>query len=127
MNTEFMGAINEICREKGIEKETLMEAIETALVSAYKKNFGSSQNVEVTIDRDRGDIEVYALKNIVEEVEDESSEISLEKAREIDPDFNVEDVVRFKVTPGGFRAHRRPERQAGGGPAHPGGRAGAHL
>ena len=102
MNTEFMGAINEICREKGIEKETLMEAIETALVSAYKRNFGSSQNVEVTIDRDRGDIEVYALKNIVEEVEDESSEISLEEAREIDPDFNVDDVVRFKVTPGDF-------------------------
>jgi N utilization substance protein A len=102
MNTEFMSAIDEICREKGIDKETLMEAIETALVSAYKRNFGTSQNVEVTIDRERGDLEVYSLKTVKDVVEDDQQEISLEKAKEIDPSLNSGDILRTKVTPEDF-------------------------
>ena len=80
MNSEFMIAINELVKEKGISKEVLIEAIESALVSAYKKNYGTSQNVRVSIDRETGDVDVLMIRDVVEEVEDEFTEISIEDA-----------------------------------------------
>ena len=69
MSGEFLEAIESICREKGIDKEILLEAIEAALVSAYKKNFGSAPgNVKVGINRDNGDVKVYVQKKVVKEV-----------------------------------------------------------
>ena len=68
MNSEFMIAINELVKEKGISKEVLIEAIESALVSAYKKNYGTSQNVRVSIDRETGDVDVLMRRDVVEEV-----------------------------------------------------------
>ncbi|MGO1713032.1 MAG: NusA N-terminal domain-containing protein, partial [Senegalia sp. (in: firmicutes)] len=77
MKAEFIQALEEIGREKGISKEILIDAIEAALISAYKRNFGSSQNVEVIIDNTTGDVKVYAQKDVVNQVEDELLQISL--------------------------------------------------
>ena len=102
MNSEFMIAINELVKEKGISKEVLIEAIESALVSAYKKNYGTSQNVRVSIDRVSGDVDVLMRRDVVEEVWDEFTEISLEEALEIDPRYEVGDAVEYQVTPKDF-------------------------
>ena len=90
MNKEFIEAIEALEKEKDISKDILIEAIESALVSAYKKNYGTSQNVRVNIDREEGDIDVFMRKDVVEEVEDDMVEISLEDALEIDLDTKWE-------------------------------------
>lgn len=102
MNGEFLGALEQIASEKGIDKETLINAIEAALQSAYKKNFGTSQNVKVNIDRLTGLVKVYAMKTIVEEVHDDTQEILLEDARRMDLKYNPGDVVEIEVTPRNF-------------------------
>ena len=102
MNREFIDAIDELEKEKHISKDILIEAIESALVSAYKKNYGTSQNVRVDIDRDTGDIAVLMKKDIVEEVFDDMIEMSLEEAQEIDPRYEIGDAIEFQVTPRDF-------------------------
>ena len=102
MNKDFITAVEEIEREKGISKEILFEAIESALVSAYKKNYGTSENVLVNIDRLTGDIGVFMVRQVAEEVTDEINEISLEEARKIDNKFEIGDSVRIPVTPANF-------------------------
>ncbi|GAA0122093.1 MAG: transcription termination/antitermination protein NusA [Clostridium argentinense] len=106
MNEEFIGALKEIVKEKGISEEILFSTIEDALVAAYKKNYANSpnsgQNVKVTMDRDSGEIHVYAQKEVVEEIEDESSEILLEEAREISPRYSLGDIAEIEVTPRQF-------------------------
>ena len=88
-SAEFMEALEEIVKEKGIDKEVIFEAIETSLVSACKKNFGTSQNIKVVMDRENGNIDVYAQKDVVEEVEDPMLQISLEDARKINSVYQV--------------------------------------
>jgi len=102
MNREFIKAVEELEKEKEISKDLLIEAIESALVSAYKKNYGTSQNVRVSIDRETGDIGVFMRKEIVEKVGNEQLEISLEEAREIDPEYQVGDIIERPVTPRDF-------------------------
>ena len=102
MNMEFIEAIEALEREKGISKDVLIDAIESALVSAYKKNYGTSQNVRVNIDRETGDIDVFMRRDIVEEVEDPFSQASLEEAQEIDPAYELGDVIEYQVTPRDF-------------------------
>jgi len=102
MNMEFIEAIHELEKEKGISAEILFEAIEAALISAYKKNFSSLQNVRINIDRLTGEIKVYARKNVVETVEDSRLQISLEEAKKINPSYELEDIVEFEVTPREF-------------------------
>ena len=80
MNLEFLEAIEALEREKHMSKDMLIDAIESALVSAYKKNYGTSNNVRVDIDRETGDINVFMRRDIVEEVEDPFSQASLEEA-----------------------------------------------
>ncbi len=101
--SEFMNAINDLAKEKGIPKDMLMEAIESALVSAYKKDYGTAANVRVDMNEETGDVEVLMQKNVVEEVEDDTVEISLEEALEIDVRYQVGDVVEYQVTPKNFR------------------------
>ena len=101
-SAEFMEALREIVKEKGIDEEVIYEAIETSLVSACKKNFGTSQNVKVVMDRKTGNIEVYAQKDVVEEVEDPMLQVSLEEAKAINPVYQIGDVVDFVVTPKNF-------------------------
>lgn len=102
MSAELIHALEQIEKERGINKEVLIEAIEVALVTAYRRNFGSATNVEVYIDRLTGDVRVFALKKIVDEVNDPSTEISLEQANQFDPEFAVGDVVEVEVTPRKF-------------------------
>lgn len=102
MRAEFIQALDEIEKQKGIAKEILISAIEAALITAYKRNFGVSSNVEVTINNETGDVKVYAKKVVVEEVEDELLEISLEKAKEIENFYEIGDVVNIEVTPRNF-------------------------
>ncbi|MBQ6496420.1 MAG: transcription termination/antitermination protein NusA [Firmicutes bacterium] len=102
MNSEFMSAINDLVKEKGIPKEMLLDAIESALVSAYKKNYGTASNVRVEMNEESGEVDVLMQKNVVEEVEDDLTEISIEEALEIDPRYQVGDIVEYQVTPRNF-------------------------
>ena len=99
---DFMNAIDDLVKEKGITKELLMDAIESALVAAYKKNYGTAQNVRVVFEDGMEGIEVLMRKDVVEEVEDEFTQISLEDALDIDPRYQVGDVVEYQVTPQNF-------------------------
>jgi transcription termination/antitermination protein NusA len=102
MNMEFIEALHELEKDRGISAEILFEAIEAALISAYKKNFASLQNVRVHIDRMTGEFKVFARKTVVDEVEDTRTQVSLEEARKIDPNYDLEDVVEYEVTPREF-------------------------
>jgi len=102
MNLELVGALNELEKERGISKEILMEAIEAAIVSAYKRHYGSAENVRVVLDDRTGRLRVYALKDVVEEVQDEATEISLAEAQSINPNYKLHDVVEIEVTPRDF-------------------------
>jgi N utilization substance protein A len=102
LNAEFIEALNQLEKEKGISKDILLEAIEAALISAYKRNFHSAQNVRVDIDRESGKVRVFARKTVVDEVADPRLEISLEAAREISPSYQLGDIVEIEVTPADF-------------------------
>lgn len=102
MNADFMEALESIEKEKGIGKDVLLEAIEAALISGYKRNFNSAQNVRVEIDRDSGTVRVFARKNVVEVAQDDRLEISLESAQGLNPKYQVEDIVEIEVTPRDF-------------------------
>ncbi len=101
MNLELIEALKELEKDKGIEAEVILEAVEAALKSAYKKNFGS-ENVRIHIDRITGEIKVFAQKEVVEKVEDETVSISLEDARRINPKYEINDIVEVEVTPKNF-------------------------
>ncbi|WP_373484198.1 transcription termination factor NusA [Acetobacterium sp.] len=102
MNQEFIRALDVIQEEKSIDKEELIQAIEAAITTAYKKNYGNAHNVEINIDRENGDIQVFALKEIVAVPENDHSQISLEKAREVDSNYAVGDFFRKEVRPRDF-------------------------
>ncbi|NOU93391.1 transcription termination/antitermination protein NusA [Paenibacillus sp. LMG 31456] len=102
MNTDFIDALSEIEREKGIAKEVLIDAIEAALISSYKRNFNTAQNVRVDINRHTGLIKVYARKTVVDDVLDPRLEISLEASREINANYQLNDIVEIEVTPRDF-------------------------
>ncbi|MBU3195363.1 transcription termination factor NusA [Clostridium algidicarnis] len=106
MNDEFIDALKEIVKEKGISADMLFTTIEDALVAAYKKNYAnsgvSSQNVRVTMNRETGEIHVYAQKVVVEITEDEVIEISVEDAKELSARYEIGDTVEIEVTPKTF-------------------------
>ena len=102
MNLELVGALNELQKERGISKDILLEAIEAAILSAYRRSHGAMQNLRVEVDDRTGRIQVFAQKDVVEEVEDPDTEISLEDARRINPRAQVGDVVEVEVTPRDF-------------------------
>lgn len=98
MNKEFLEALTALCKEKGLSEDIIIEALEAALVAAYKKNFNSALNVEVEINRETGGIKIFAEKEVVEEVFDDETEISLEDAKKINPDAEIESTVSVEVT-----------------------------
>lgn len=102
MNQEFMTALTEIAEDKNISKDSLLETIEFALITAYKKNYGHAQNVVVNIDKENGEIKVYQQKTVAEEVLDPNLEISLDEATQIRGDYSIGDVVNIEVTPKTF-------------------------
>lgn len=104
MNTEFIQALDELVRDRGIDKDVLLETIEQALTSAYKKNFGSAQNVRIDMNRETGDIKVYSQRVVVDESDlyDNFLEIELSEAREINPNYELGDIIEHEVTPKDF-------------------------
>ena len=97
MNTELMGALDELEREKNISKETLLDAIEQSLIQAYKNHFGKADNVHVTINRETGDFSVYADRRVVEFVEDPAEEVSLVEAQKQNTNAEVGDILKVPV------------------------------
>ena len=102
MSTELMQALHDLGKEKGIEPEVILEAVEAALISAYKKNFGSVQNVQVNIDEVTGEFHVFTCYDVVEEVLNDKTEISLEDAQKLNPNYQVGEVVMEEVPPRNF-------------------------
>ena len=101
-NMELIMAINELEKEKGISKEYLLESLETALVSAYKKNFDSAENVKIEINSETGEIHVYAQKEVVKEVENNQLQISLENAKQIEKKAEIGDIINIETKPKDF-------------------------
>ncbi|MDR9757567.1 MAG: transcription termination factor NusA [Thermacetogeniaceae bacterium] len=102
MNLELINALQDIEKEKGISSEVLLEAIEHALHTAYRKNFGSAQNSRIEIDKETGEIRVYSRKTVVANVSDSNTEISLEEAVQVEPEAKEGEVIEIEVTPRDF-------------------------
>ena len=98
----MLNALDALEAEKGISKEIVIDALEAALVSAYKRHYGQAQNVEVEFDQKKGKIHVYAVKEVTEEVMDSQLEVSLKDALLINPAYEIGDTIRFEVTPKDF-------------------------
>lgn len=101
-NIELIEALEALEKEKNIPKEVMCEALEAALVTAYKKNYGPNYNCAATVDRESGAMRVYAIKTVVEEVLDPCIEISLEEARGISARYQIGDVIEFDANPAKF-------------------------
>lgn len=97
MNTELLEALNVLEKEKDISKETLLDAIENSLLNACKNHFGKADNVKVIMDRETCDYRLYAEKEVVEDVEDDIEQISIEDARNIDGKYDVGDIVQIPI------------------------------
>ncbi|MFO7636426.1 MAG: transcription termination factor NusA [Clostridia bacterium] len=95
MGTELLSAIRQIERERGIDAEILIVALEEALAAAYKKNYGKVNELSIRIDRETGETHVVIIKQVVEEVTEPGSEISLEEARIHDQDVEEGDCLQF--------------------------------
>ena len=102
MSSELVDALVLLEKEKGISREVIMDAIEAALISAYRRNFNQAQNVRIDLNLGAGSMRVFARKEVVDEVFDPRLEISLEDAQKINPNYEVEDVVELEVTPKDF-------------------------
>jgi len=102
MNKELFAALDSLEKEKGISKDILFDALEVALISAYKRNYQSAPAVSVTIDRDTGEIKVFSQLKVVENVESEQQEVSLYEAKVYDPRCQLGDLIEMEVTPKEF-------------------------
>ncbi len=100
--SELIDALNQLQKEKNIEKEVIMQAIEDSLVAACNRDFGKNAIVKVNMDRETGAISVFVEKTVVEEVEDSATEISLEDAKMRDIHYEIGDIVNIEVTPKNF-------------------------
>ena len=101
-NKELILALEDLEKEKGINKDYVLDAIETALVTAYKRNFDSLENVKVIMDRQTGATHIYSVKQIVEKVQNPEIEISLKDAQKLNPDLTLEDTVDIEIVPRNF-------------------------
>ena len=102
MSKEMLRAFESLEDEKGISKEVILEALEAALVSAYKRNYQQAQNVEVNFDVKKGSIKVFAVKEVVDLVMDSQLEVSLEDAHDLNSAYEIGDKIKFEVTPKDF-------------------------
>ncbi len=104
MKNEFALAFNEVLEEKQLPKEIIMAAIELAMVSAYRRavNASNAQEVTARIDPESGKVTIFAEKEVVEEVQDQRTEVTLDLARVVNPEANLSDMVLVETTPGDF-------------------------
>ena len=101
-NKELILALEELEKDKGIKKEYVLESIETALLTAYKRNFDALDNVKVVIDPQTGATHIYAIKEVMEHANDTALEISLEDARKINKELQIGDTVDIEIVPRNF-------------------------
>ena len=101
-NKELILALEELEKEKLIKKDYLLESIETALVTAYKRNFDASENVKVEMNEDTGATHVYSVKEVVENIENPITQISLDEAKKINKTLKVGDEVNIEIVPKNF-------------------------
>jgi N utilization substance protein A len=102
MKSDFMLAINQLCSERKLSREVVLEAVEAALISAYKRNFGSATNIEARVEPTTGDVRVFALKEVVETVQDHKTQVSLDEVRAIDAQADLGETVMIESTPRDF-------------------------
>jgi N utilization substance protein A len=102
VNKEFISAINQVCHERQLSKDVVLEAIEAALISAYKRNFGAAQTITAKIDPETGIAMIFVEKEVVGEVIDNKSELTLEEARRYNHEATIGDVVHIETTPADF-------------------------
>ena len=102
VNKELLNAIAYLSKEKGVSSDVICDSLEAVLITAYKKEPDANPPAEVTLDRTTGEYQIRAAKTVVDDVEDENIEISLDKARLIDPGYEVGDIVNVDVTPANF-------------------------
>jgi len=102
MKTDFIRAINQVCAERGLTVEVVLEALEQALASAYKRDFATNQHLEAKIDPSSGEIKMFAGREVVETVENPETDLSLTQAREIKPDAELGDIILEETTPPDF-------------------------
>src|SRR5574341_1310616 len=101
MKSEFMLAFNEIAEHSKLKREVIIEALETALVSAYRREVGASsaQHVVAKVDVAKESFQIYAEKEVVDEAADDRTEVSLEEARKVDPEVKLGDMITVESTP----------------------------
>lgn len=102
MRNDFMMAINQVCAERKLAREVVLEAVEAALISAYKRNFGAVTNIVVQIDPNTGAVRVYAEKEVVEDAQDRKTQVTLDEAQQIDPKAELGQVILVENTPRDF-------------------------
>lgn len=102
MKNDFLVAITQLCNERSLPKEVVIQAVEQALVSAYKRNFGGGQNISANIDPASGKVRIFAHKTIVDEVRDRRAEITLGDAKRQDPMAQVGGTIQIEATPDDF-------------------------
>ena len=102
MASEFMLALTQLCNEKNISKEVVIAAIEQALISAYRRNFGASQNIIAHVDQETGEAHIFTQKKVVPEVSDVNKEISVEGAQVYRQGAQLDETVDIETTPQNF-------------------------
>ena len=102
MKTEFDRALTQVCNDRGLSRELLIEAIEAGLVSAYKRDFGAGQEISVKLDGETGHARVFAHKEVVEEVVEPEQQVTLEEARKVKSEAQLGDTLAFELTPRDF-------------------------
>ncbi|MCX7887651.1 MAG: transcription termination/antitermination protein NusA, partial [Verrucomicrobiae bacterium] len=102
MNGELIAVLEYLQREKGLDKETLVQAIERAILQASKKAVGPARDVRIEIDRKSGDIRAFARLQVVENVVNKHDEISLAEARRRNPNVQLGETIEIEVTPANF-------------------------
>jgi N utilization substance protein A len=104
MKNEFNLAFNEVLEDKGLPKEVILQALESAMVSAYRKSVRASeqQRIESTVDLETGKVTLFAEKEVVEEVQNDVTEVTLEDARKVNPEAELGNLVLVETTPGDF-------------------------
>jgi len=102
VKNDFLVAITQLCNDRGLPKEVVIEAVEHALVSAYKRNFGGGQNITAQIDPATGKVKIFAIKTVADEVRDRRLEIALKDARAYDPMAQVGGTIQIESTPDDF-------------------------
>jgi transcription termination/antitermination protein NusA len=104
MKSEFALAFNEVVEDRQLSRDVILEALESALVSAYRRavNASNAQHVEAKVNMDTGEVEIFAEKEVVEDVQDERTEVLLSDARMVEPEAELGDMVVVETTPENF-------------------------